>query len=571
LKKERSATSMGINLISNVFSDAFWDASGAGQFHWGIILVFAIGGILILANILRRKIRFLRRALMPTAVIAGLGLLVVKEIIFHTTNVQGIEVGGYVFQGIRVCPYTGESYRYEIPRTFGHVFQSVFSSIIYHALPIAFIALGLRDKKDYSESMTKEKKKMTRAATMKSGSVMVSSYLVQGLVGILVTVSLFAIIPELLPGAGLFLPLAFGQGGPQSYAMGGIWNSGPAGEYFNWQNFGLTLAAFGFIASSIPGVVMVNRIAKKKGITRRGNEYPKAGDMPMQQFEAADEVPLAEGIDKFTLQVCMVMGVYLLSIGLIFILDVLFRLTGVQFLIGLTPTLWGFAFMIAMLVALATKAVLRKLRKEKIMKRQYPNTYMMNRIAGFAFDISIVCALVMISVMELGIMWIPIIIMAVLGALATGLWLKFITKRVFPAYKDEAFLAMYGTMTGTISCGTILTREIDPHLKTPVSEDLVMGSAGAVPLAFPLIIFVQMAASGLHFIWIFAVVAVYLALLTCYMLNVHKKIFRRRAVAVVSGVGGETSEETLNDRTEENNTVSDTTEEAVSGETNTVE
>ncbi|MCL2862302.1 MAG: hypothetical protein FWE22_07835 [Firmicutes bacterium] len=531
------------NISSNVFADAFWHSAGAGQFAWGVIFMLIVGTMLIVANVLRRKVRIFRRALMPTAVIAGLMILVVKEVVLATTNLGSIYVGGRGFEMVYVPgDYINQDYpgygrlpgvyeRGYFYWTFGDLLNRVLSSVIYHALPIAFIALGLRDKKDYSEDMTKERKKRNRAGAFKSGSVLVSTYMVQALVGLGVTIALFAIIPDLLPGAGLFLPLGFGQGPPQAFAMGGVWNTATDGS-FDWRNFALTIAAFGFLFSSIPGVIMINRIAKRKGITRVNNEYQKVGDMPMQQFETPDEVPLSESIDKFTLQVCMVLGTYLITIGLIFAIDVIFRATGVQFLIGLIPTFWGFAFMIAMLVAFVVKAILRKLRKKKIMNRKYPNTYMMNRIAGLSFDISIVCALTLISVRALGLMWIPAIAMAALGGLATGLWLRFVTRRVYPDYKDEAFLAMYGLLTGTLACGTILSREIDPNLKTPAAEDMVIGSAGAVVLAFPLIILVPIAATGLNFIWIFGVLAVYLGLLTCFILNVHKKLFKRKAVAV---------------------------------------
>ncbi|MCL2822178.1 MAG: hypothetical protein FWD86_03150, partial [Firmicutes bacterium] len=446
-----------------------------------------------------------------------------------------------------------------VQNTFDDVFRQTLSSVIYHALPIAFIALMLRDKKDYdgeSKGAGKRAKLLDgaykRTGALRSGSVLVSTYMVQALIGLTITIGLSFVIPELLGGAGLFLPLGFGQGPPQSFAMGGIWND--ATDSDSWQNFAMTIAAFGFLFSSIPGIVMVNRIAKRKGVSRAKEEYLKVSDLPPTQFEEPNEVPLSESIDKFTLQVCMVLGTYLITVGLIFALDVILRLTGVGFLIDLIPTFWGFAFMIAMGVAAGVKQVLKKLMKNKVMNRKYPNTYMMNRIAGVAFDTSIVCALMLISVVSLGILWVPIILMVAAGGVGTAIWLRFITKRVYPAYKDEAFLAMYGMLTGTIACGTILSREIDPQFKTPATDDMVIGSTGAVALAFPLIILVPMAANGNNFWWIFAALAAYGCILACFLLNVHKKIFGRDVLIDDSSGGsgsvsgsGSSSVETLND------------------------
>jgi len=518
---------------SNIFSDAYWEAMGAGRFMWGVIIVLMIGTMLILANILRRKVKIFRRALMPTAVIAGLIFLIIKEIVFATTNVQGIYID-------RIYEYVSGERVYTNTLNFGDLFEGVLQGIIIHALPIAFIALGLRDKKNFSKEKEGEIKLTgKRAGPLRSGSVLVSTYMVQALVGLTVTIVLFSFIGDLLPGAGLFLPIGFGQGPPQAFAMGDIWNDRLRDGYYahvNYRNFALTIAAFGFLFSSIPGVIMVNRIAKKKGITRAKDEFQTVGDTTPEQFESPDEVPLSESIDKFTLQVCIVLATYLITIGLIFMIDIIFRASGIEFLIGLIPTFWGFAFMIAMLVAFVVKAIINKLRKKGIMNRKYTNTYMMNRIAGLAFDVSIVCALALISVVALGLLWVPVLLMAVIGGVVTALWVRFVTKRIYPEYKDEAFLAMYGLLTGTIACGTILSREIDPQFKSPATEDMVIGSAGAVALSFPLIILVPMAADGNNFIWIFVVLATYLALLTCYILNVHHKIFKKKGTILVDDV-----------------------------------
>jgi len=515
------------NLVSNVFTEAYWGAWNAGHFGWGVIIVLLVGAMLILSNILRRKIKFLRRLLMPTAVVAGLLGLIIKEVVFAVSSADTIPIGGY-YSYYSYCEILGEMlYSGPVPLYFGRLFRQVLGGVIYHALPIAFIALALRDKKDYTQEISQGTKKTRRAGAFKTGSLLVSSYMVQAVLGLVITIGLAFVIPQLLPGAGLFAPLGLGQGPPQSYAMGNVWNS-ETGDNI-WHYFALTIAALGFLVSSVFGVFMLNRIAKRKGIQRtKDHENLTVGDMPPQKFEEANEVPLSESIDKFTLQVCMVMGTYLLTIGIIFAIDVLFRLTGVAFLIGIVDVFWGFAFMIAMFVGFGVKGVLRKLMKNKVMNRKYPNTYMMNRIAGFAFDISIVSALWLISVAALGWLWVPAVMIGVLGGVATALWLKFLTGRLYKDYKDEAFLAFFGQLTGTIACGTILSREIDPQFKTPATEDMVIGSAGAVVLAFPLLILVPLAAAGSNYWWILGSLAVYGVLLTCFMFGVHKKMFKRR-------------------------------------------
>ncbi|HHU93238.1 MAG TPA: S-layer homology domain-containing protein, partial [Halanaerobiaceae bacterium] len=45
---------------------------------------------------------------------------------------------------------------------------------------------------------------------------------------------------------------------------------------------------------------------------------------------------------------------------------------------------------------------------------------------------------------------------------------------------------MFGMLTGTASTGLALLRGIDPDLQTDVAKNLVLGSAVAAPLGFPL-------------------------------------------------------------------------------------
>ena len=52
---------------------------------------------------------------------------------------------------------------------------------------------------------------------------------------------------------------------------------------------------------------------------------------------------------------------------------------------------------------------------------------------------------------------------------------------------------MFGMLTGTISSGILLVREIDPDFKTPAANNLVTGSGVAIALGAPMLILVGMA------------------------------------------------------------------------------
>ena len=53
-------------------------------------------------------------------------------------------------------------------------------------------------------------------------------------------------------------------------------------------------------------------------------------------------------------------------------------------------------------------------------------------------------------------------------------------KKLYAEYPEEGFLGMFGMLTGTISSGILLVREIDPELKTPAANNLVSGSGVAI-------------------------------------------------------------------------------------------
>ena len=500
---------MGIENVSGDFLGNFFMNINNEFLTHGVITISAICLIILIANVLRRKIPLFRRTFMPTAVIAGLLGLVIKEAVLAVTGIMIFNI-------------------------------STLNWMVYHALPIAFIALSLREKDDYSGDPGAAAIHKNRVAPSKSGCFIIGYYMVQALVGIAVTAFLaVTFIPELNKAVGIMLALGYGQGPQQAFATGNIWDAAEAGRgYMSYwrtldpnpaRNYGLTIAAIGFLWASIPGIILVNIVARKKGISRTKDEFQKSGDVKSYSIEGPDEIPLSESIDKFSLQVCMVGGVYLFTIGFVIGLEMIFNASGVKFLVELIPTFWGFLFMLGALFALCTKLILRRLVKTGVMNRKYPNSYMMNRISGAAFDLSITAALILVSVFTLGSLWIPIIVMTTIGGLVTLFYVRFVTKHVYKNYSEEAFLGFYGMSVGTIANGMILLREIDPTFKSPAGEDLVLGSSAAIILALPLLFLIPRAPAEGNLWWVTLVIAGYFLALMLYLFK--EKIFGRKKTA----------------------------------------
>ena len=85
-----------------------------------------------------------------------------------------------------------------------------------------------------------------------------------------------------------------------------------------------------------------------------------------------------------------------------------------------------------------------------------------------------------------GIFW-PIFFLTMLGGILTYLYISFIVSKTIQNYKVENKIAFYGMLTGTISTGMALLRELDPGFEKGVAENLVFGSGFSIFIGFPLI------------------------------------------------------------------------------------
>ena len=104
-------------------------------------------------------------------------------------------------------------------------------------------------------------------------SLIVSTYLIQGVVGVLLSVIIGAIMVNSAigkaPYAGVLLPLGFGQGPGQGGNIGGSFESLTNGNALTGgRDFGLSVAAVGFLVATIVGTIILN-IMNRKGIVKR--------------------------------------------------------------------------------------------------------------------------------------------------------------------------------------------------------------------------------------------------------------------------------------------------------------
>ena len=310
--------------------------------------------------------------------------------------------------------------------------------------------------------------------------------------------------------------MGYGQGPGQANNIGGTYEGlGFAGG----RSFGLSIAASGYLVACIVGVIMLNILAKK-GKLRRIQHEEISGSVTVDTFQDQGEMPLSESLDRFSMQAAMVIFTYLLTFLLTW--GITAGITAISPGAGKTVNslLWGFNFIIGSLVAVLVKVFLSKMKRLRFMERQYQNNYLLNRISGFAFDLMIVAGIASIRLEDLSGLWLPFVLLSVVGAAATWFYLAFLCKKVYPDYYYEGLMSMYGMLTGTISSGVLLLREIDPEYTTPAANNLVLGSSFGIGFGFPILLLVGMAPKGDVLLYaVMGICIVYLALLLFFILR----------------------------------------------------
>lgn len=456
------------------------DYSAANVALWSpIFQVGIIALLVILSNVLRLKIPFVRKSLMPTAVMAGFILL--------------------------ACEYLG----------IVKIDSDLLEMITYHSIAIGFIALSLRvNKKDAASSSG-------FGTAVKSGAVIVSTYIIQGLIGLIISILLVCtFMPDFFMASGLLLPMGFGQGPGQANNIGTTYEQL---GFIGGHSYGVAIAATGFLVACIAGVIYLN-IGQKKGYFVRKEHEEIKGSVAVDAFQDEGEAPISQSIDRLSIQCALILVVYVITFLVIKLVTWLLAsyAPGVAGL--LNPMLWGFNFIFGSLFAVITRVVISKFRKTNIMKMQYQNNYLLSRISGLAFDLMIICGIAEIDFEDLSGLWVPFLITVIAGGIITFLHLRFLAKKVYPEYEQEAFLSLFGMLTGTISSGVLLVREIDPEFKTPAANNLVTGSSTAIAFGAPILILVGMAAKSVAMtLIVFGILIVYFAFLMTIALSKKKK------------------------------------------------
>jgi ESS family glutamate:Na+ symporter len=425
---------------------------GYMNFPWAFFVDLGVISLaLLLATLLRTRINFFQRYLIPNSLAAGFILL-----FFYNFGAK----------------YFGMS-------------SDMLGSMVYHLLSISYIAMTLR-----KATIPKQKGDLGIFSTAVAN---ISQYAIQIILGMLLTFFfIITIFPTLFPAFGMFVVLGFSQGPGQAYAIGQNWESF---GFYGAGTVGLTFAAVGFLWACFAGIWLINygikhnwiakdkldKIKKRKGST---GVYPENKELPVGSRLTTE----TEAIDSMTYTASMVLLVYFLSYLLLKLLTYLLSFAGKPGM-ELAANLWSISFVFAALTALAFKGML------KLFHLQYTlDSGSLTRLSGVSVDMMVAGSIGAISLVIVAQYWIPISIMCLLAGLVMLVTLPWLCSRLFKDHRFERTVMLFGAATGTMPTGLALLRVLDPDFETPVATDYMFAAAVTFPIVIPLILAINLPA-----------------------------------------------------------------------------
>ena len=286
--------------VSNITS--FGDPSlWVGLVQIMILLMGVLAG-----NIIRRKLTLVKKSLIPSALLGGIIILLLKL----------------------------------IPAFKSMINQPIMETVTYHCLAIGFIALALKT--------TEKKKEHPLRDIIVTGIVEGNSYIVQAMFGLIFTVIL-SLTMGFFPGAGTLLAMGFGQGTGQALNYGKLYESDYG--FSGGTTFGLTIATVGFFVACIVGVVYMN-ILRRKGKLKISSEEEKNTES-LSTYIGENEIPNTESVDKLTVNLSLIFLIY----GIVYMIMKLIN----------ANLVWGFNFLLGTLVTLLVRLALNVLKKTNVL------------------------------------------------------------------------------------------------------------------------------------------------------------------------------------------------------------
>lgn len=425
---------------------------------WTVLIdVSLMGGLLLIGQFLRAKLKIFQKLLIPPALIAGFLALI---------------LGPY---GFGILPFSDSLGTY----------ASVLIVLIFAAMPIG-------DKPS--------KEALSGPAIGGMFFNITGIAVLQYAVGMFLTVYVLKFFYNLNPGFGLMMATGFYGGHGTAAAVG------QAYQALGWDEasaLGYTTATVGIVGGIILGIIIINW-GTRKGYT---NYVTSPKDLPASMrtglIQPEDQTA---GTKNTVSTICLDPMAFHLAIVLVPSVAGYYLSKGLKPYIGVEIP----AFCTALLFGFIINALFNKTGAQKYVDRSS-----ISRISGASTDFLMISG---IGSLKLGIVIkyaVPLLVVCVAGFLINWLWFLLIGKYSSPKDWFERNMMVWGHACGVAATGVMLQRVVDPELKSRGIEDSGISDLFNRPIivglqVVPPIIMTSMVSLGPHIVtWTcFAIVAV---------------------------------------------------------------
>lgn len=379
-----------------------------------------MSGLLIVAQFLRSKLKFLQNYYIPSSLIAGtIGLILGPQV-------------------LKVVPWSTEAASYPY----------LLICVIFGAIFLGKKIVGNKSEK------SNVFKKVGDTFLINTACEILCFGIALLLGGILIVLFLPSVFPEF----ALLLPAGFAGGHGYAAAIGGALNDLLARE--DAVSIGQVFATIGLLVGLIGGIICIN-ISAKKGYTRF---VGKAAQLPE---DCRRGFILPENRASYGTATTHSMSINSVAWHLSFI----FLATGIGYAVkkwldAIFPKLAFPLMCLTMLAGLLIQVILTLTKQDKYIDKK-----VLDNSSGCMTDYLVAFGVATIKISVVAEFWVPIIIFSIIGIIWPVVIVFVVGKKLFRNFWFERSIFIFGYLTGIVAVGMTLLRCCDPESKSGTLDD----------------------------------------------------------------------------------------------------
>lgn len=375
-----------------------------------------MSALMLIAKVIRSKVRFIQKLYIPSALIAGfMGLFAGKQFLnvipfsSEISNYAGILIA-FVFGSMFIGNKTKVSFK--------RMFDSVGDSFLVNA-----------------------------AAEITQFGLFI-------LLGIVVFPIFFK---EINPAFGLMLPAGFVGGHGTAAAIGSVLVDS---SWADATSIGQTFATIGLLGGILGGVTMINVGARRgntaiiKSVEDLQEEMLTGLVQKDDRSEFGQNTVNAMSIDTLTWHFSLI----LVAVGMAYGVNAVLKI--------LLPSVSFPVYGLALVCSIVLQGALKLVNLD-----EYVDKKIITHIGSSATDYLVAFGVASINISVVVKYLAPIIVFSVIGFVFVVAWFWIVSPRFFRNYWFERGIYIFGLSTGVMATGVILLRVTDPEFKSGVLED----------------------------------------------------------------------------------------------------